>query len=106
MELITTYINNIKSLLGLTQIGVILLISGYGIKWSGHKVLNSVISTQQLQAYNEYSSWNKIWIGIMNASTESVVFLFSLCVLFKGMYQFIDTPLSLYPLVFGKFNVE
>lgn len=94
------------SIYGLTQTGLILGLSGYGVSWSAHKILNSIITTQQLQSYNGYHPIAKIAIGLMNAATETTVFLFSFICLLKGFNTFIFTPLSLYPLMFGNNNNE
>lgn len=106
---IVEYIKNVKtftSVFGLSQTTLFLVLAGYGIKWSSHKVITSVINTQQLEAYKDYSSYGQIIIGLFYAGIESVTFLISSIVIIKGFWSFLNTPLSLFPFVYGNSNLE
>lgn len=85
--------------LGISQSLICLVLSLYGIRWSSHKVLNSVINIQQLNAYIGYSSSAKILIGLMNSGIESVILFLSSCVILKILWSFIFTPLKIFPLL-------
>lgn len=103
------YLRNVKmftSVFGLSQTALFLTLAGWGIKWSSHKVLTSVLNTQQLEAYREYPYYGKILIGLFYAGTEFIVFLFSFIVIIKGLWSFYQTPLSLFPFVYGNSNLE
>lgn len=103
------YLSKVKSftsVFGLSQTALFLALAGYGIKWSSHKVITSVVNTQQLEAYKDYSSYGKIIIGLFYAGIESVAFLFSSIVIIKGLWSFANTPLSLFPFVYGNSKLE
>lgn len=84
---------------GISQSVICLVLSLLGIRWSSHKVLNSVLNTQQLITYRNYSSYEKILIGLMNSGIESVILFLSSCVILKILWSFIFTPLKIFPLL-------
>jgi len=106
MDSIVPYIKYLKSLGGLTQTGILLGLAGYGIKWAAHKVTTSIINTLQLQKYEGFNTTSKIFIALGDAAIETVVLIFSMLFLSKGLWDFIWTPLSLYPLLLGKIDVD
>jgi len=106
MDKFIDYISLVTSICGITQSGILLALAGYGISWSSHKVLDSVVSAQSLQKYSDYHWCSKIMIGLMNAGIETIVFLFSISLSLKGLWSLINTPLTLYPLIYGNINNE
>lgn len=98
MDKFINYISLVSNVYGITQSGILLALAGYGISWTSHKIMNSIINTQQLQSYSDYNWFSKMIIGLMNAGTETIVFAFSFSLALKGLWSLVFTPLSLYLL--------
>lgn len=75
---------NISSIIGLGQTSFFLFAAAKGIAWSAHKVLQSILAVDQLQAYAGYSLSTRIIIGITQAATESIILFTSIICIGNG----------------------